>query len=136
MIWNIYQEKIRDHYQNPRNKGVLENPDFTANIYNPSCGDSITFQGTLDDGKIMRLAFQGFGCVISQAVASMLTQKLIGLNLRDILLLNADFIKELIGIQLGPTRLKCALLPLDTLRKAFQDIAPNSPDKSGCNVKS
>lgn len=118
---NLYQEHIMDHYRNPRNRGKLVNPDFVCELQNPSCGDSVAMELKLDGSIITAIKFSGSGCVISQATASMLTQFIQAKNLQQIQLLNSQTIKELIGIDLGPTRFKCALLSLDALHQAISD---------------
>jgi nitrogen fixation NifU-like protein len=112
-----------NHYQHPKNRGKLSHPDFESEQYNPLCGDRVSMQGTIQDGQIRKLMFEGTGCVISQATASLLTQKVIGMTIADIQKLDADFIQSLIGISLGPTRLKCALLPLQAVHKGLETYA-------------
>lgn len=119
---NIYQEELTDHYTNPRNRGTLHNPDFTSGMHNPSCGDSVSIQGCVEDGILLAIAFEGKGCVISQATASMLTEYAKGKSLAQLKELNADFMRSLIGMPLGPTRLKCALLPLEALQQGIKDM--------------
>jgi nitrogen fixation protein NifU and related proteins len=117
---NIYQERLMDHYHHPRNRGHLTAPDFSCNEHNPSCGDSVSIAGILDNDHIKELVFEGKGCVISQAVASMVTQACIGKTTAEVLDLKANFVLELAGITLGPTRLKCALLALQALHIAIR----------------
>ena len=109
-----------DYYRYPRNRAKIERPDFSCDEYNPSCGDRVLMQGTILDGKIQKLVFQGQGCVISQAVASMLTEACVSKTVPEIVALRPEFIVELAGITLGPTRLKCALLALQSLQVALQ----------------
>lgn len=123
---NIYQARLTDYYQHPRNKGTLEQYDFATELVNPSCGDAVIMQGIVRDGVITKIFFDGRGCVISQAIASMLTELCLGKTPEEILALTPDFAKELVGIPLGPTRLKCALLPLQALQEA---IAAYKQDK-------
>ena len=111
----IYHDLLTDHYRNPRNKGHLKKPDFSSAQFNPSCGDSVIFEGTIRNGRIATVAFDGAGCVISQAAASLLSEVVIGKTVGEILKLDTAFMKELVGIPLGPVRLKCALLPLQAL---------------------
>ena len=119
---NLYQETLMDHYRNPRNHGSLTNPDFASGRYNPSCGDAISIAGRLEKGLVTACSFEGKGCVISQATASLLTQKVTGMRVGDIQSLDVDAILDLIGIMLGPTRLKCALLPLEALQGGIADL--------------
>lgn len=116
---NIYKRDLIDHYQQPRNKGVLQQPNFWSIITNPSCGDSVTMQGFIQDGIITKIVFDGAGCIISQAVASLLTEVCLGKVPSEILALTSSSVQEIVGVPLGPTRLKCALLPLQTLQEAL-----------------
>lgn len=116
----MYQELLLDHYRNPRNRGTLLDADFMSREYNPSCGDSVSFQGIIDvHGCVSAIAFEGAGCVISQATASLLSEHVKGMLASQVLGLSKDAIVELIGIELGPTRLKCALLPLEALQQGI-----------------
>lgn len=113
---NLYQEILMDHYRHPRNRGICDAADFLSERLNPSCGDQIQFAGRITEGSITTLCFDGRGCVISQATASMLSESLKDKPIEDILGLDKDFVLSMIGMQLGPTRLKCALLPLQALQ--------------------
>lgn len=117
---NLYQEELRDHYQNPRYKKELACPDFSSGHYNPSCGDEVFFAGTVANGSITDIGFQGRGCVISQGLSSMLAQKVIGLSVQDILAFTSEDIQQMIGMSLGPNRLRCALLPLEALQEGVR----------------
>lgn len=119
MSISLYQEELMDHYRHPRNKGVLEKPDFSSGTCNPSCGDSVEICGIIHDGIITELKFQGKGCVISQAAASMLTVAATKKPLELVMAFDAPFMQELVGIELGPNRLKCALLALEALHKGL-----------------
>jgi len=110
-----------DHFRNPRNYGTLEYPDFSSGEYNPSCGDAIAIQGIIKDDRIFKIAFTGKGCVISQAAASMLLEYCIGKTIDEIDAFDAHTMQELLGISLGPVRLKCALLPLHALKKGIEN---------------
>ncbi|MCF7799707.1 iron-sulfur cluster assembly scaffold protein [Candidatus Babeliales bacterium] len=122
----LYQDELMEHFKYPKNKKKIENADFSSDQHNPSCGDSISIQGMIkkdpatEDLIIMQLAFEGSGCVISQATASMLTQFCKNKTVKDILKLNKNDILNLIKIELGPTRLRCALLALQALQDALQ----------------
>lgn len=115
---NLYQEILMDHYRHPRNRVSLESPDFSSMSHNPSCGDSVQFEGMVSNGCVERLAFQGAGCVISQAMASILSEKLVGKSIVEIQALDKDYVLGILGMHLGPTRLKCAMLPLQALQSA------------------
>lgn len=116
-----YQDLLLEHYKNPRNYGALESPDFSSGEYNPSCGDSVALQGTIFNGCINKIGFVGKGCVISLATASLLTEKCLTKTLDELLLMDKDDIQSMIGMELGPIRLKCALLPLYALHKGLKE---------------
>lgn len=118
-MMNIYQELLLDHYRYPRNCGSLSKSDFFSKQYNPSCGDSVQFAGCISKEIIKKVVFEGQGCVISQATASMLTEVVKNKILHEIHLLDKDFIMRMIGMQLGPIRIKCALLPLIALQEGI-----------------
>lgn len=114
---DLYRENIIDHYQNPRNYGTLDHPDITYQDDNPLCGDVIRIDLKLDqDDRITEVAFSGEGCAISQASASMLTEEILGKTLEEVRHLSKDDVLEMLGIQLGPVRIKCALLSLKVLK--------------------
>ena len=113
---DLYRENILDHYRYPRNKGHLDNPDIHYHDVNPFCGDEITLELKVEDDRIVNVAFEGKGCAISQASASMLTEELVGMSIDEAKALDKDFIVEMLGIEIGPVRMKCALLPLKVLK--------------------
>jgi nitrogen fixation NifU-like protein len=108
----MYRQQILDHYRNPRNYGELSDATFSHTGENPSCGDEIRVDVVLaDDGEtIERVAFSGDGCAISQAAASMLTGELVGLTLDERQELDRDDILDLLGVEVTPMRIKCAVL--------------------------
>ncbi|MEM0086818.1 MAG: SUF system NifU family Fe-S cluster assembly protein [Candidatus Micrarchaeaceae archaeon] len=114
----LYGEIIIDNYENPRNKGSMENADAKFHELNTTCGDEITMYIKVKDGKIEDVKFEGKGCAISMATASMLTEAVKGKSIKDIEKLDFEFIKKLIGLDPGPARLKCATLSLKTLKGA------------------
>ncbi len=116
MSSDIYKDIILDYYRNPRNFGELQNPDVRAKDSNPLCGDIIEMQLKINDGKVEDIRFQGKGCAISQASASMLTELAKGKSLDDAKVLGKADVLELLGIDPGPTRIKCALLGLKVLK--------------------
>jgi nitrogen fixation NifU-like protein len=120
---DMYREVILDHYKNPRNKGTLDPADFSFEDDNPLCGDRIRIDVRVgEDNKVKEVAFSGQGCAISQASASMLTEHIIGKSLDEVKQLSKDDILELLGIELGPVRLKCALLSLKVLKAGVYGI--------------
>lgn len=128
MEQTLYKEELLDHYRHPRNHGSLSDATVIAQTLNPSCGDHIQLYAAFDGEKLSAIRFTGKGCVISQAAASMLTEQIIGLSLEHLEALDKDVMLNLVGIPLGPTRLRCALLALEALHRAVaqyrNDIAP------------
>lgn len=121
MAESIYQkELILSHWRNPRNFGRIESPNKKSFLSNPSCGDEVRIEAKIEKGKVKEIKFWGRGCIISMATASLLTEYAKGKTIAHLKKLNKDFIFQLIGIQLGPTRLKCALLPLEALQKLLE----------------
>jgi nitrogen fixation protein NifU and related proteins len=116
---NLYQQELMDHYRYPRNQGALDKPSFATEVLNPSCGDQVSFQGIVENGMLSVLKFQGKGCVISQAAASMLAEKAVNQTLETVQAWDKDIMLSLVGISLGPTRLRCALLCLEALHKGL-----------------
>jgi nitrogen fixation NifU-like protein len=117
---SIYQELILDHYNNPRNRGTLDHPTNTVDVYNPLCGDKIHMEIETKGKEVTSIAFSGEGCAISQATASMLTEHAKGKSPDELRKLDKEFILELIGVELSPNRLKCALLPWEALLKLIR----------------
>jgi nitrogen fixation protein NifU and related proteins len=114
---SVYSEIILDYYRHPRNKGNLDHPHIKAKDSNPLCGDIIEMQLELDGNDTVKdVRFNGQGCAISQASASMLTELVKGKKLDDVRNISKDDILSLIGGQLSAVRLKCALLSLKVLK--------------------
>lgn len=114
---DFYRELILDHYKNPRHKGQLEPNDFSYEDSNPLCGDQVRIDVRLDaDQRVKEVAFTGRGCAISQASASLLMEHILGKPLAEVKQLTREDILELLGIELTPARLKCALLSLKVLK--------------------
>jgi nitrogen fixation protein NifU and related proteins len=118
MSSDIYKDIILDYYRNPRNFGDLPNPDVRAKDSNPLCGDIIEMQLKINDGRIEDVRFKGKGCAISQASASMLTETIKGKTLDEVKSMGKADILDLLGIDPGPTRIKCALLSLKVVKLA------------------
>jgi len=108
---DMYRQQILDHYKNPRNYGELEDPTFSHVGENPMCGDEIRIDVALDDEEVIdRVAFSGDGCAISQASASMLSTELRGKHLEELLEMDRDDVVEMLGVDISPMRIKCAVL--------------------------
>ncbi len=116
MTSDIYKDIILDYYRNPRNYGDLPEANIHAKDSNPLCGDIIEIQLKVDDGKVEEVRFKGRGCAISQASTSMLTETVKGKTLDEIKALGKQDVLSLLGIDPGPTRIKCALLGLKVLK--------------------
>ena len=115
----MYRENIIDHYKHPRNKEELESFDFDFRDSNPTCGDVIEWKAVVDGDKLEELKFQGHGCAISQAAASMLSQLVEGKKLDEVLNMDNEDVFEMLGIELSALRVKCALLGLKALQKGI-----------------
>lgn len=116
---DLYQEEILDHYRHPHHHGTLPDADIVRTERNSSCGDELTFYLKFANEKIADISFEGQGCAISQAAASMLTDELVGKSKKDIAKLQKDDVLKLLGtVSLTPTRLQCALLPLQAVTNA------------------
>lgn len=120
---DLYRDYILEHYRRPHNFGVLEAPSVSVEGHNPLCGDRITLQLGVRDGVVERVAFTGRGCAISQASASLLTDEIKGKPIAVVAAFRADDLLELLGIEISPARLKCAMLSHDTLRRALDQLA-------------
>jgi len=139
----LYKEVILDHYRAPRNKGQLDPHDVSLERNNPLCGDEIELFLKLDGDTVEGIAFDGKGCSISQASASMMTEKIKGLSVKDATAL-AESIKAMMageqdgdpntlgdlvslkGVVKYPVRIKCALLGWNTLQEALEESNHNS----------
>jgi nitrogen fixation protein NifU and related proteins len=142
----LYQQVILDHYRTPRNKGEIPNPTVDIEGYNPLCGDKIHIQLLIgDDRKVKDVKFHGQGCSISQASASMMTQKIVGKTVEEALLMREEFKKmmegkevdqeglgdlvALQGVSKFPVRIKCALLAWASLKQGIDEFNASNGDK-------
>ncbi|MCC6350305.1 MAG: SUF system NifU family Fe-S cluster assembly protein [Candidatus Eisenbacteria bacterium] len=121
---DLFRENILEHYQHPRCQGTLEDADLSCEDANPLCGDRIRMDVKLDGSRIGQVRFSGHGCSISQAAASMLCEHVEGRTLDEVKKLTREDVLEMLGIELGPVRLKCALLALKTLKSGIYGTAP------------
>ena len=112
-------EFILDHYENPRHHGAMDNPTVVMKGGNPGCGDIVTMYVKLGpDERIADVSFEGEGCTISQAAASIVTDKVIGKRLDEVSALGAEVVVEEMGREVVANRLRCATLALNTLKAA------------------
>jgi nitrogen fixation NifU-like protein len=117
----LYREVLLDHYKNPQNFGMIKNPDIHKYDNNPLCGDEIEIFVKLDNNKekVKDIKFKGHGCVICIASASIITDDMMGKELKKIQKMDTDDMLKLLGIELTPARIKCMMLPLITIKKGL-----------------
>jgi nitrogen fixation protein NifU and related proteins len=122
MMDDFYRENILDHYKNPRNAGHLEAPTATAEGVNPLCGDELSIELQVDDGVVTDVRYNGRGCAISQAAASMLSDTIKGRRVDELAGVGKDDVLEELGIPLTPIRRKCAMLSVGVLKVALNQV--------------
>jgi nitrogen fixation protein NifU and related proteins len=126
---DLYRELIIDRYKNPLYRGELEPHDISFEDENPLCGDFIRIDLRVDEaGKVKEAVFSGHGCAISQASADLLIESVYGKDLDEIKALTKEDILEMLGLELGPVRLKCALLPLKVLKAGAYGLGEASDE--------
>lgn len=126
---DLYREQIIDHYKNPGYRGELDPHDISFEDENPLCGDHIRVDLRLDDqNRVTDARFSGHGCAISQASSDLLMEAVIGKTLDEIKSMNKQDVLDLLGIELSPVRLKCALLPLKVLKAGAYGLNQASDD--------
>ena len=113
---DLYKEIILEHYQSPNHKGKIAD-GVEAGEVNMSCGDKLKISVTIKDGAILDAKFEGGGCAISMAAVDMLLDKVIGMKLIDVKKMSGAEIEEMMGVELTPSRKKCAYLGLEVLKK-------------------
>jgi nitrogen fixation protein NifU and related proteins len=124
---DLYRDNIIDHYKNPRYRGHLDPNDIHFEDDNPLCGDHIEITLQVDEtGKVKDGRFDGKGCAISQASADLLIESIIGKPIEEVKQLSKQNILDMLGIELGPVRLKCALLPLKVLKAGVYGLGEAS----------
>lgn len=126
---DLYREIIIEHYKNPSYRGHLNPSDISFADNNPLCGDHIEVNLQVDKaGKVLDARFDGHGCAISQASADLLMESVIGKSLDELKKLNKQDVLDNLGIELGPVRLKCALLSLKVLKAGVYGLGSASDD--------
>ncbi|MGB8085952.1 MAG: SUF system NifU family Fe-S cluster assembly protein [Nitrososphaeraceae archaeon] len=132
----MYREIILDHYRNPRNKGRISDADVSFHDSNPLCGDEIDIHLKVEDNIVKDIKFEGRGCAISQASASMLTEMVMNKPLTSIKELDKNDILENIGLlNLGPARIKCALLSLKVLKMGMVEYYASKDPESAHEIR-
>jgi len=127
---DFYRELIIQRYKTPHFRGELDPNDFSYADDNPACGDHIQIDVRLDeDGVVTEALFSGEGCAISQASADLLLESIIGKSIADIKALGKEDVLDNLGIELGPVRLKCALLPLKVLKAGLYGLGDEEVDR-------
>jgi nitrogen fixation NifU-like protein len=119
---DLYRENILDHYRNPRNAGHIERPSATAEGVNPLCGDELAIELQVEDGVVTDVRFNGRGCAISQAAASMLSDSIKGRPVAELSAVGKEDVLDELGIPLTPIRLKCAMLSVGVLKVALNGL--------------
>lgn len=119
---SIYREIILEHYQHPKNKGVLDPHDFSYEDVNPLCGDEIRIDVRVEGDRVSDIKFSGRGCAVSQASASILTEMVEGKSLDEVKAISKEELLDEIGIPVSPARMKCALLGLKVLKAGVYGI--------------
>jgi nitrogen fixation NifU-like protein len=133
----LYRELILDHYKNPRNHGLLESADASAEGQNPLCGDEVSVSVRLGEGGVIEdVGFEGRGCAISQAATSMLTDLVKGKTAEEVATMPKEELLDELGIPLTPVRLKCAILGLGVLKLALHKAKRTPlPEEWGTSVR-
>ncbi len=113
----LYREIILEHWEHPQNYGVIKNADIDAVETNPLCGDALRLTIKIEKGSIKKILFSGEGCAISKASASLFTEEVKGKSLEEVKKISSEDVLGLLGVELTPARIKCALLVYNTLKK-------------------
>jgi nitrogen fixation NifU-like protein len=125
---DLYQREILEHAKYPRNSGQLPNPTIVREEVNPLCGDKLRFDLLIEEGAIKDVRFSGRGCAISQAAASMLTERVKGASIENARAISKEEMLDMLGIPIGYSRLKCALLGLKALKVAVYSYSNEAWD--------
>jgi nitrogen fixation NifU-like protein len=126
---DLYRELIIDRYKNPHFRGSLDPHDISFEDDNPLCGDHIRIDLRVNgDNRVSEVAFDGHGCAISQATADLLAESIVGKSLDEVKKISKQDVLDMLGIELGPVRLKCALLSLKVLKAGVYGLGEASDD--------
>jgi nitrogen fixation protein NifU and related proteins len=124
----LYSDTLLDHFRHPRNYGDLPAADISYESFNPLCGDRIRIELKLNDTIVEDTRFKGDGCAISIAAASLLTELILGANIKEVSAISDDLLISALESEIKPTRLQCALLPLEALRAGLKIKSPVNPE--------
>jgi nitrogen fixation NifU-like protein len=116
-----YIDLLLDHYENPRNRGKLDDADVTTSGGNPGCGDIVTMHATVRDGVLEQVRFEGEGCTISQAGASLIAERFEGRPMAEVEEMGFEEIVDAMGKDVVTSRIRCATVALGTLKAAVQE---------------
>jgi len=119
-IWSMYSEKVMEHFRNPRNVGVIEDPDGIGRVGNPVCGDIMELYIKVEDGVIVDAKFRTFGCGAAIATSSMVTEMVKGKTLEEALKISNRAVAEALG-GLPPIKMHCSVLAEEALKSAIED---------------
>jgi nitrogen fixation NifU-like protein len=126
---DLYRQLIIDRYKNPLYRGSLTPHDIAFEDDNPLCGDHIRVELQVDGGGVVKdAAFEGHGCAISQASADLLMEAVVGKTLDEIKAFSKEDLLSMLGLDLGPVRLKCALLSLKVLKAGVYGLGEATDD--------
>lgn len=129
---DLYREVIIERYKNPSYRGTLDPHDISFQDDNPLCGDHIRIDLRVgEDGIVKEAAFDGHGCAISQASADLLVESIIGKHLDEVKSITKEDLLDLLGVELGPVRLKCALLSLKVLKAGVYGLGEATDELLG-----
>src|SRR5262245_13855604 len=126
----LYSEVLLDHFRNPRNYGSLHSPDTVYEEFNPLCGDRIRIELKISDNRVAAARFVGDGCAISIAAASLLTELVLGVEIAPDAMISDEELLSSLKSDIKPSRIKCALLPLEALRSCVKLYFQSSGGKS------
>lgn len=123
---DIYREQLMEHYKNPQNKGMIDDPTLQTDKKNPMCGDMISLQVKIDDGKIKDIKFNANACAVTVASASILTEEVIGKTIDEVKSFTKERLLDLLGVELTTSRIKCAVLALEALQEMLEGFSDPS----------
>lgn len=119
---DIYREEIMEHYENPRNMGEIDEPDFEGKDSNASCGDMVQFQINVKDGEVKEVMWKGIGCAITTATSSKLSEYVKGKKVSALKEMNDQDYRDAIEIKVSPGRSKCVGLPISVIREMIEEV--------------